>query len=367
MYAKAVWKGDVNQAICAFTFDDGPYHLPVELWLDVLDEEGAVGTFFFTGEWMDRFPEKARLILSRGHVLAPHTYHHRRMAQVPKAVFLEQLKLTELAYQDATGLPCPNFMRFPYYSCREENLDWLTEWGDYLDIEGVDCGDWAGIPAEEIVAKVEPTLENGSITVMHSNDVAIGSPDALRALIRIAKERGLEGVGVPDILSSIGVEVKYRPWKIVVDVPAELDHPVEKWVPLENNIQLANLATQTIHWNLPQYTLQFTSEKEWLEHLESTLEEPHAIEDRKLFTLREFYGSYWGYVRAGVVDNTLVLLDYAFKEAQADTLVYLLRWAAETSKRLGLTKIEARLQIRKMSEMCRQLGWQSELVEDLNS
>lgn len=84
MSSKAVWKGDINQALCAFTFDDGPSQLPVELWLDVLEEEDAVGTFFFTGEWMDRYPEKARLILSRGHVLAPHTYHHRRMAQVPK-------------------------------------------------------------------------------------------------------------------------------------------------------------------------------------------------------------------------------------------------------------------------------------------
>ncbi|MEK5252076.1 polysaccharide deacetylase family protein [Paenibacillus sp. FSL F4-0125] len=364
MSAKAVWKGDINQALCAFTFDDGPSQLPVELWLDVLEEEGAVGTFFFTGEWMDQHPDKARLILSRGHVLAPHTYHHRRMAQVPKAVFLEQLKLTELAYQDATGLPSPNFMRFPYCSFREENLDWLTEWGGYLDIEGVDCGDWSGISADEIIARVEPTLENGTIVVMHSNDVAKGSPDALRALIRIAKQRGLESVGVPEILGSIGVEVNYRPWKIVVDVPAALDHPVEKWIPLENNKQLTDLATQTTEWNIPQYTLHFTSEKEWLEHLESPLEEVGVIEDRELFTIQQFDGSYWGYVRAGVVDNTLVLLDYAAKEAQADTLVYLLRWAADTSMRLGLTKIEARLNIRKMSEMCRQLGWQSEIVED---
>lgn len=365
MSAKAVWKGDVNHALCAFTFDDGPSQLPLELWLDVLEQEGAVGTFFFTGEWMDRHPEKAREILSRGHVLASHTYHHRRMAQVPKSVFMEQLKLTELAYQDATGLPCPNFMRFPYCSFLEENLDWLTEWGEYLDIEGVDCGDWAGISAEEIVAKVEPTLENGTIVVMHSNDVAKGSPDALRELIRIAKQRGLESVGVPEILDSIGVEVNYRPWKITIEVPKELDHKVEKWVPLKNSQQLTELATQTVDWNIAQYTLHFTSESEWLAHLKSPLEEVGVTEDRELFTLREFSGSYWGYVRAGVAGDTLVLLDYAAKEAQADTLVYLLRWAADTAIGLGLKRIEARLNIRKMNEMCRQLGWHSEIVEDI--
>ncbi|OBZ10696.1 hypothetical protein A8L34_19160 [Bacillus sp. FJAT-27264] len=364
MSAKAVWSGDVNQAICAFTFDDGPSRLPLELWLDVLEEEGAVGTFFFTGEWMDRHPDKAREIRSRGHVLAPHTYHHRRMAQVPKPVFLEQLKLTELAYQDATGLACPSFMRFPYCSFREENLDWLAEWGGYLDIEGVDSGDWAGISAEEIVARVEPELKNGTIVVMHSNDIATGSPEGLRQLIRIAKQKGLQAVGVPEILDSIGAETEYRPWKITVQVPAELDHPVEKWISLQNDKQLDDLATQTIQWNAPQYTLQFSSESEWLEHLKTPLEEFGVTEDREMFTLREFDGSYWGYLRAGVRGDTLVLLDFSAKEAQADTLVYVLRWAAEKAMSLGLTHIEARQDLRKMHEMCRQLGWSAEIEED---
>jgi peptidoglycan/xylan/chitin deacetylase (PgdA/CDA1 family) len=355
-----VWQGDVNQAICAFTFDDGPSRLPLELWLDVLEQEGAVGTFFFTGEWMDRYPDKAREILSRGHVLAPHTYHHRRMEEVPKSVFLEQLKLTELAYQDATGLPCPSFMRFPYCSYREENLDWLSEWG-YLDIEGIDSGDWAGRPAEDIVAKVEPILDKGTIVVMHSNDTAKGSPDALRELIRIAKQRGLRGVGIPEILESVGLEVGYRTWKITVNVPAELEHPTVDWVPMNNSQELA---AQSIEWNIPQYTLQFTSESEWLEYLENPLHEFGVTENRQLFSIREFSGSYWGYVRVGVTKDTLVLLDYAAKEAHADTLVYLLRWAAETASGLGLTQIEARRDIRKMNEMCRQLGWQSEIKED---
>ncbi|RUT45222.1 polysaccharide deacetylase family protein [Paenibacillus anaericanus] len=363
MSTKAVWRGDVNQAICAFTFDDGPSRLPLELWLDVLEQEEVVGTFFFTGEWMDKHPDRAREVLSRGHVLAPHTYHHRRMAQVPKHVFLEQLKLTELAYQDATGLPCPNFMRFPYCSFREENLDWLAEWGGYLDIEGIDSRDWKGISAEDIVAQVQPGLENGTIVVQHSNDIAVGSPEALRQLIQIAKQRGLRGVGIPEILESIGVEVGYRPWKITVEVPAELDHPVDNWITLQDE-EFAELAAQTVKWDIPEYTLQFNSKSEWLEHLKNPLEEFGITENRELFAIREFEGTYWGYVRAGVTEDSLVLLDYAAREAQADTLVYLLRWAAETASKLGLTQIEARRDIRKMNEMCRQLGWKSEITED---
>ncbi|WP_054026064.1 polysaccharide deacetylase family protein [Bacillus sp. FJAT-28004] len=365
MTAEAIWKGNTDQPICAFTFDDGPSHLPLEWWLDVLEEEEAIGTFFFTGEWIDRYPNKAREILSRGHVLAPHTYHHRRMAEVPKAVFLEQLKLAELAYQDATGLPCPTFMRFPYCSFREENLDWLAEWGGYRDIEGVDSGDWRGVPSEAIIAKIEPKLDKGTIVVMHSNDIAKGTPDALRELIRIAKQRGLRCVGIPEMLESSGIEVGYKPWKITIEVPSELDYPSESWVPLKNNDELAALAAQTIDWNIPQYSLQFHSELEWLEHLENPLQECGVMENRELFHIRQFEGSYWGFARFGVMEDTLVLLDFAAKEAQADTLVYLLRFAVETAKELGLSRIEARRDIRNMNEMCRQLGWQSEIKEEL--
>jgi peptidoglycan/xylan/chitin deacetylase (PgdA/CDA1 family) len=364
MTAEAVWKGDTNQAICAFTFDDGPSQLPLERWLDVLEQEGVIGTFFFTGEWIDQYPYKAREIISRGHVLAPHTYHHRRMAQVPKSVFLEELKLTELAYQDATGQPCPAFMRFPYCSYNDENLEWLAEWGGYLDIEGIDSGDWAGVPVEEIVAEVEPGLVNGAIVVMHSNDIAKHSPEALRELIRMAKQRGLKAIGIPELLQSLGIEAGHKSWKITVEIPAELDLPAENWVPLSSREQLAKIASQSIDWHIRQYTQNFTSESDWLQHLENSLHEFRTIEDRQLFYLWEFSGSYWGYVRAGVMKDTLVLLDFAAKEAQADTLVYMLRWAVETANRLGLTQIEARQDIRRMHKMCVQLGWQSEIVED---
>ncbi|WP_042168513.1 polysaccharide deacetylase family protein [Paenibacillus gorillae] len=363
MTIKAVWNGNENENICAFTFDDGPSRLPIEAWLDVLDEEGAVGTFFFTGEWMDRHPDRARLIISRGHVLAPHTYHHRRMAQVPKPVFLEQLKMTELAFQDATGLPCPTFMRFPYCSFREENLDWLAE-RNYIDIEGIDSGDWAGVPAENIFAKVEPKLEKGAIVVMHSNDIAIGSPEGLRSLIRLAKQKGLEGVGVPAILESIGVKANYRSWNISIEVPAELDHPTEHWSYLESGEQLAELADQTLEWSLTQYEQHANNREEWLAYLQQPLQAHGATEDRELFGLRSFQETHWSYVRMGVRGDTLVLLDYAAKEAQADTLVYIFRWAAETAARLGLKRIEARRDLRRAAEMCRQLGWPAEIVED---
>ncbi|MCM3630893.1 polysaccharide deacetylase family protein [Paenibacillus glycanilyticus] len=356
-------QGDPDQGLCAFTFDDGPHRYPIELWLDILEQGGATGTFFFTGEWIDRHPDQVRTILARGHVLAPHSYHHRRMAQIPRHVFFEELKLTELAYQDAAGQPCPAFMRFPYRSFMPENLAWLAEWG-YTNVEGEDSGDWAGISAESIVLRIEPLLRSGTIVVQHCNDIALGTPAALKILLRKAHERGLDPVGIPEMLKALGRKISFRAWKLVIDVPAEPDYPADNWEPVSSDEALLRLAHESADWRAPQFTFAHTRERDWYEHLRTPLNWGAITEKRELLSARRFMDAYWGYVRAGVDGDKLVLMDYDAKEAQADTLVYLLRWAVQTAKRFGCVRIEAVRDIRRMSEMCRQLGFKSELVPD---
>ncbi len=213
-----IFRGSPNEQHFALTFDDGPHNLPLENWLDALEQCGALGTFFFTGEWIDKNQDKARMIIARGHELAPHSYHHRRMGEIPKDVFLEEMKQTELAYQEATGLPCPTFFRFPYLHFRQENLDWLSELG-YIDIEGDDSGDWAAPTPQQIIETSEPYLKNGAILVFHANDVAKGTPAVLQPLIRTAQDQGLKPVKVSEILAGLNITPSYRAWKIAIEVP----------------------------------------------------------------------------------------------------------------------------------------------------
>ncbi|MFD0588174.1 polysaccharide deacetylase family protein [Paenibacillus sp. GCM10027627] len=369
-----IWEGAKNAPYYAITFDDGPYILPVSLWLDALEAEGAVGTFFFTGEWMDRFPEQAKEIIRRGHALAPHSHFHRRMAQIPKPVFQEELKAAELAYQEATGLPCPAYMRFPYCSFDEERLEWLKEWG-YYDIEGQDSGDWMGISAGEIAQTLIPHLENGYIAVMHSNDIAIGSPGVMKPLCDAAKELGLTSVPVPAILETLGIPVLYRRWKIVVEVPSEaigyLDYPADNWstVVSDEQVQMKGLASQLPAWGVHYHVNGPETEEQWLAQLQTSLPGglPGELNPSQWFGVREFDGSYWGYARAYALNDTFVIHEHASKEFQADTLVYLLRWSALQAVEAGLTRIEARQDIRRMLRMCEQLGWKAELVLDQDS
>jgi peptidoglycan/xylan/chitin deacetylase (PgdA/CDA1 family) len=67
----------VAQTGVALTFDDGPHPEGTPAVLEVLDRAGAKATFFMVGEQVDRRPELAAEVASRGHVVALHAYRHR--------------------------------------------------------------------------------------------------------------------------------------------------------------------------------------------------------------------------------------------------------------------------------------------------
>jgi peptidoglycan/xylan/chitin deacetylase (PgdA/CDA1 family) len=67
----------VDQSGVALTFDDGPHPEGTPAVLDALERAGARATFFMVGEQVDRRPELAVEVASRGHLVALHAYRHR--------------------------------------------------------------------------------------------------------------------------------------------------------------------------------------------------------------------------------------------------------------------------------------------------
>lgn len=352
--------GNPDRMICAFTFDDGPTFLDLEMWLQALEKNQIVGTFFFTGEWMDRYPRLARELVVRGHELAPHTYHHRRMAEVSKHVFYEELMQTELAYQDATGLPCPNFMRFPYRSYSEQSLDWLTAFG-YVDVEGIDSGDWTGAPSDEIMRKLVPATRNGAIFVFHANDIARGTPEAVELLGHIVSERGLAPVLVSDLLRSTGIVPQYREWTIAIQVPGEMTYSTEDWMEVGSLGELRRLAAAVSDWGIPHIHDSSEKEARWLSHLIDACS-GHSADRPSMCYTRVFCDHYWAYAHAEVQGDTLVLLDFATREFTADALVYVLRWAAKKAAEFGCSRVTAKREMRRIRKLCEQMGWEARFI-----
>ncbi len=58
------------------TFDDGPTGSNTTAILDVLDRYGIKAAFFTTGDSLEKYPDSAKAVVSRGHVLGCHSVTH---------------------------------------------------------------------------------------------------------------------------------------------------------------------------------------------------------------------------------------------------------------------------------------------------
>ena len=75
-FLPVISRQDRGRNVVALTFDDGPDPDVTPLLLEVLRRHGVQATFFVAGAKAERHPGIIREILSRGHTLGNHSYHH---------------------------------------------------------------------------------------------------------------------------------------------------------------------------------------------------------------------------------------------------------------------------------------------------
>ena len=136
-----VGRGKPGEKGVALTFDDGPDPEVTPLLLDLLDRHSVPATFFVTGERAARHPSIIRDILSRGHAIGNHSYHHfpflmlngirtlRREIESTQSL-LAGFGIVPLAFRPPVGITNPILWRVLLeqgmfcvnYSCRAVDL-----------------------------------------------------------------------------------------------------------------------------------------------------------------------------------------------------------------------------------------------------
>lgn len=76
LYPRAIWRMDPSERTVYLTFDDGPIPEATPWVLDTLDRYGIKATFFVVGDNVRKHPDIFRQVLSRGHSVGNHTFHH---------------------------------------------------------------------------------------------------------------------------------------------------------------------------------------------------------------------------------------------------------------------------------------------------
>lgn len=181
----------------ALTFDDGPDPERTPALLDALDELGVKATFFCVGDRVDAHPALAARIAREGHEIGNHTYSHRYLPLAPAKSVERELRATDRAISDATGI-VPALARPPYGGRSPWTVRAFARLAKRLVLWDVNSFDWKGRPPEQVAERVLDRVRPGSIVLFHDTH-AERTITALRLLVPALRARGYQLVPVGQV------------------------------------------------------------------------------------------------------------------------------------------------------------------------
>ncbi len=186
----------------AMTFDAGADDEAVPLLVKTLTERHLKCTFFLTGAFCKRFPEKCKMIADAGMELGNHSFHHPKFTTKSAEQIHEELTTAEAEIEKACRRGAKPLFRYPYGDSDKRVRAIVAKEG-YQGISwSVDSLDSVGQPkdAEFVIQRIEKKLKPGGITLMHVS--RIESAKSLPTIIDWLDAQGVKVVPVSELLEA---------------------------------------------------------------------------------------------------------------------------------------------------------------------
>lgn len=155
--------------IAYLTFDDGPIPEVTPRVLDVLKQYGVKATFFMVGENIDKYPDLYRRVLTEGHAIGNHTYHHVKGMKMSTTKYMEEVIKWEKAVE-RHGAPSTRLFRPPYGRTWWWQRKTITQRGYQIYLWDVLTHDYSACQSPEKMMKIiRRYTRNGSIINFHDS------------------------------------------------------------------------------------------------------------------------------------------------------------------------------------------------------
>ena len=186
-----------NKPAVALTFDDGPSDQTARI-LDVLEQNGALATFFMVGERVGSYAPTAKRAYDMGCLMGTHLYSHQKLTEMDAQQIAQELELCKAAHQAAFGAE-PQLARTPYGSVNATVSETL---GMPLINWSLDSRDWETRDADRIFNDVMNNISDGDIVLFH--DLKDFSANAIARIVPALKEQGYQVVTVQELFEIKG-------------------------------------------------------------------------------------------------------------------------------------------------------------------
>lgn len=160
-----------TQKVVALTFDAGANDAALRSILATLAANGVPGTFFLTGDWVNKFPSDPALIYNAGNRIGNHSMTHPDFTTLADAQIATEISSAQRTIRAAGGDPLP-FFRFPFGARDSRTIADVNAAGYAAIRWTVDTLGWQGTMngtrgPSFIVQRVMASAQPGEIVLMH--------------------------------------------------------------------------------------------------------------------------------------------------------------------------------------------------------
>ncbi len=176
---------------CAWNADD------IDYILKVLEENNIKITFFMVGNWVDKYEEAVNKIYQAGHEIANHSNTHPHVTNLNYEENIEEIKKCSQKIEKITGEKTTLY-RGPYGEYNNTVLKAAKD-ENHITIQwSIDSLDYTGLTEQEMINRIKPKLEKGSIILMHNGTKNTAA--SLNGIIKTIKASGFEIVKVSELI-----------------------------------------------------------------------------------------------------------------------------------------------------------------------
>lgn len=196
-------KGQRHRRQVAITFDDGPSPFTLEI-LDLLDKYDAKASFFCIGSQVLRYPEIAKKIVEKGHVIANHSMSHtNEMGFLSSGKVRIEIEAANRTIETATGkralLYRPPFgVSNPHIAKALQDCNLTSIGWNIRSLDTLNLGE------HQIFARIKKRLSPGSIILLH--DTSEKTIRVVKSLLIELKANKIEAVNLEDFLNQKAYE-----------------------------------------------------------------------------------------------------------------------------------------------------------------
>lgn len=195
--------GDSSEKVIYLTFDAGYENGNTPMILDALKKHQVPATFFLVGNYLNTEPELVKRMVSEGHTVGNHTFHHPDMSKISSMEsFQKELQSLETLYQEITGETMKKLYRPPQGKYSESNLNMARDLGYHTFFWSLAYVDWYDDKQpthEEAFKKLLGRIHPGAIVLLHSTSKT--NAEILDELLTRWKEMGYRFASIEELVS----------------------------------------------------------------------------------------------------------------------------------------------------------------------